>query len=87
MFHTFIEGSESEFAHERQQLLVRRWLAELPIRLRCVKDVFAFVVHGLHNRVRELLDADFLIFADGKNHRLDVVVLAQLPDKELREIA
>ena len=73
--------------HEREQLLVRRRLAELPVRLGRVEAVLAREAHGLDDRVRGLLDRHLLVLPHGEDERLDRVVVAQHPHEELREVA
>jgi hypothetical protein len=41
---------------------------------------------GTHDRVRDFPDAHLLILADGEDDGLDIVVLAQLPNEEAREV-
>ena len=60
---TLFERCKLESAHKRQQLLVRGLLAELPICLGSIPDILALEVHCLHDRIRDILDANLLIFA------------------------
>lgn len=84
---TSIKWSRFEVADKGHQLLVARGLAELPLGLRRVEHVLALEVHRAHDCVCERLDGDLLLFADGEDDGLDGVVLAELPDEELREVA
>ena len=60
---TLRERRELEVADEAEQLLVRRGLAELAVGLGRVERVLALEADGLHDRVRDLLDADLLVLA------------------------
>ena len=84
---TLVEWCELELADKRHQLPVACGLAELPLSLRRIEYVFPLEVHRAHGRVRKSLNGDLLLFPNGKDDGLDGVVLAQLPDKELREVA
>ncbi len=87
MVRTLLKRRELEVTDQRKQLLVRRRLAELAVRLRRVEAVLAREAHRADDRIRGLPDAHLLVLADGEDERLDVVVLAQHPDEELREVA
>ena len=73
--------------HERQQLLVRRRLTELAVRLGRVEAVLAREADRLDDRVRNLLDRYLFVLAHGEDEWLDRVVVAQHPHEELREVA
>ena len=55
--------------------------------LRHRQVILTLEAHSLDDRVRDILDRHLLVLADRENERLDVVVVAQLPDEELREVA
>ena len=78
---------EPSLLYEREQLLVRRGLAELAIGLGCVKAVFAGEANGLNDCIRGLLNRHLLILAHGEDKRLDRIIVAQHPHEELGEIA
>ena len=86
---TLVERRELEpgVLDETQEFLVARRLPVLAVRLRRVELVLSLEAHSLDDRVRDILDRHLLVLADRENERLNVVVIAQLPDEELREVA
>ena len=86
---TLVERRELEpgVLDETQEFLVARRLPVLAVRLRRVELVLSLEAHSLDDRVRDILDRHLLVLADRENERLNVVVVAQLPDEELREVA
>jgi len=68
-FEGLFEWSEFEVSDEAQQFFVRSRLPELPIGTAGIKRIFSFEPNGLDDRIGDVLDTDFFVFADFTGYR------------------
>lgn len=69
------------------QLCITRRLFKLPISLCRIPLVLSLEPDGFHDGIGNLLDRNFLFFADGEDDRFDFGVFAEGPDEEFGEVA